>query len=75
VLHIACAAAAGWPGQLRVAVNLSPVQFGRLDLPQLVENVLRDNRLATERLELEITEGVLIKDLDQALSVLRRLKA
>ncbi len=75
VLRIACAAAAGWPEQLRVAVNLSPVQFGRFDPPQLVDDVLRANRLAPERLELEITEGVLIKDLDQALSVPRRLKA
>ena len=75
VLRTACAAAAAWPGYLRIGVNLSPVQFGRCDLPQLVEDVLRGNRLAPGRLELEITEGVLIKDIEQALSILRQLKA
>jgi diguanylate cyclase len=75
VLRTACAAAATWPDYLRIGVNLSPVQFGRCDLPQLVEDVLRVNRLPPGRLELEITEGVLIKDIEQALAILRQLKA
>ncbi len=75
VLHTACAAAATWPEHLRVGVNLSPVQFTRCDLPALIENVLRTHHLAPERLELEITESVLIKDVEQALTTLRQLKA
>ncbi len=75
VLHTACAAAAAWPEHLRLGVNLSPVQFTRCDLPALVETVLRTHELAPERLELEITEGVLIRDVEQALATLRRLKA
>ncbi len=75
VLHTACAAAATWPEHLRVGVNLSPVQFTRCDLPALIEEVLRAHRLAPGRLELEITESVLIKDVEQALTTLRELKA
>ncbi len=75
VLHTACAAAATWPQHLRVGVNLSPVQFTRCDLPALVDKVLRTHQLAPERLELEITESVLIKDVEQALTTLRQLKA
>jgi diguanylate cyclase (GGDEF)-like protein/PAS domain S-box-containing protein len=75
VLHTACAAAARWPADLRVGVNLSPVQFTRCDLPKLIGEALRTHRLAPERLELEITEGVLIKDVEQALATLRQLKA
>jgi len=75
VLRTACAAAASWPKHIRVCVNLSPVQFGRCDLPTLVEDVLRTSGLPAERLELEITEGVLIRETQQALEVLQRLKA
>jgi len=75
VLNTACATAVTWPQPLRVGVNLSPVQFTRCDLPALVAQVLRTHGLAPERLELEITEGVLIKDVEQALATLRRLKA
>lgn len=74
VLRMACAEAARWPGHLRVAVNLSPLQI-RADLPQLVAEVLEETGLAPERLELEITEGVLIKDTENALRVLHELKA
>jgi EAL domain-containing protein (putative c-di-GMP-specific phosphodiesterase class I) len=50
-----------------VCVNLSPVQFTRGGLADLVEKVLRAYRLKPRRLELEITEGVLIKDSEQTL--------
>jgi diguanylate cyclase (GGDEF)-like protein/PAS domain S-box-containing protein len=66
--------AASWPRKLNVAVNLSPVQFKHGDLPGLVHTVLLESGLAPDRLELEITEGVLIDDLARALSILRRLK-
>ena len=75
VLQVACREAAGWPDNLKVAVNLSPVQFRHGDLVAEVLQVLLDTGLAAERLELEITESVLIDDFDRALSVLRRLKA
>jgi diguanylate cyclase (GGDEF)-like protein/PAS domain S-box-containing protein len=75
VLRTACAAAASWPADLRLCVNLSPVQFSRCDLPRLIEDVLSTQRLSPERLELEITEGVLIKETEHVLATLQRLKA
>jgi EAL domain-containing protein (putative c-di-GMP-specific phosphodiesterase class I) len=57
-----------------MGVNLSPVQFRYGDLPSLVHSVLFQTGLAAERLELEVTEGVLINDTSGALSILRRLK-
>jgi EAL domain-containing protein (putative c-di-GMP-specific phosphodiesterase class I) len=75
VLRTACAAAVGWPEHLGVCVNLSPVQFTRGGLANLVGKVLRAYRLKPRRLELEITEGVLIKDSEQTLQTLLQLKA
>jgi diguanylate cyclase (GGDEF)-like protein/PAS domain S-box-containing protein len=70
-----CREAASWPRRLGVAVNLSPVQFQHGDLPSLIHSILLETGLAANRLELEITEGVLMTDSPRALSVLRRLKA
>ena len=64
-----------WPSTLQIAVNLSPVQFQHGDLPTLVHEILLETGLPAERLELEITEGVLIGDFSRAVSILRRLKA
>lgn len=75
ILREACQQAASWPKPLQIAVNLSPVQFRHGDLPQLVHETLLETGLAPERLELEITEGVLISDFSRAVSILRRLKA
>jgi diguanylate cyclase (GGDEF)-like protein/PAS domain S-box-containing protein len=75
ILREACREAASWPHPLQVAINLSPVQFRHGDLASLVHAVLLETGLAPHRLELEITEGVLIGDFDRALSILRRLKA
>ena len=74
VLREACREAASWPKPLNIAINLSPVQFQHGDLPQLVHEVLLETGLAPSRLELEITEGVLIGDFNRAVAVLRRLK-
>ncbi|MBI3435628.1 MAG: EAL domain-containing protein [Proteobacteria bacterium] len=74
ILREVCREAASWPKPLNVAVNISPIQFLHGDLPALVHSVLLESGLAAERLELEVTEGVLIDDLSHALSVLRRLK-
>ncbi|MEJ2434735.1 MAG: diguanylate cyclase, partial [Pseudolabrys sp.] len=62
VLRTACAEAASWPRPLRIAINLSPVQFRRGDLAKLVHEVLLETGLSPSRLELEITESVLIGD-------------
>jgi len=75
VLREACREAASWPNPLQVAVNLSPVQFQHGDLPKLIHEVLLESGLAPGRLELEITEGVLVGDFARAVSILRRLKA
>ena len=75
ILRTACCEAATWPPHLNVAVNLSPVQFRHGDLAGLVHQVLIDTGLSPSRLELEITESVLIDDLSRALLILRRLKA
>ena len=61
VLREACREAASWPKPLQIAVNLSPVQFRHGDLPTLVHTILLETGLAAGRLELEITEGVLIE--------------
>jgi diguanylate cyclase (GGDEF)-like protein/PAS domain S-box-containing protein len=75
VLREVCVEAASWPKSLRVAVNLSPTQFHQEDLPLLVHSILIESGLSPNRLELEITEGVLIDDSSRGLSLLRRLKA
>jgi diguanylate cyclase (GGDEF)-like protein/PAS domain S-box-containing protein len=62
VLRTACAEAAKWPPQVSVAVNLSPVQFKSPSLPATVRAVLLETDLAAKRLELEITEGVLLSN-------------
>jgi diguanylate cyclase (GGDEF)-like protein/PAS domain S-box-containing protein len=75
VLREACREAAQWAHPLQIAVNLSPIQFRHGDLPGLVHAVLLESGLAPHRLELEITEGVMIEDFGRSLSILRRLKA
>ena len=75
ILRQACREAASWPKPLQVAVNLSPAQFMHGDVVGLVHAILLETGLAPGRLELEITEGVLIEDFDRGLALLRRLKA
>jgi diguanylate cyclase (GGDEF)-like protein/PAS domain S-box-containing protein len=74
VLREACREAASWPHPLQIAVNLSPIQFRHGDLAGLVHSVLLETGLAPTRLELEITEGVLVEDFGRSVSILRRLK-
>jgi diguanylate cyclase (GGDEF)-like protein/PAS domain S-box-containing protein len=75
ILREACREAASWKVPLQIAVNLSPAQFMHGDLVGLVHSILLETGLAPDRLELEITEGVLIEDFDRGLALLRRLKA
>jgi diguanylate cyclase (GGDEF)-like protein/PAS domain S-box-containing protein len=74
VLGTACRDAVKWPENMRVAVNLSPAQFRHADLAGEVLATLKQSGLAAGRLELEITEGVLIADTDRTLSTLNTLK-
>jgi diguanylate cyclase (GGDEF)-like protein len=74
VLSTACAEAVNWPDHVRVAVNVSPVQFGSKTLSLNVAATLASSGLAASRLELEITEAVLIRDDDAALEVLHQLR-
>jgi diguanylate cyclase (GGDEF)-like protein/PAS domain S-box-containing protein len=75
ILRAACREAASWPRPLQIAVNLSPVQFRHGDLAGLVHAILLETGLSPDRLELEVTEGVLIDDFSRAVSILRRLKS
>jgi EAL domain-containing protein (putative c-di-GMP-specific phosphodiesterase class I) len=75
ILREVCREAASWSIPLQVAINLSPIQFRHGDLAGLVHMVLLETGLPANRLELEITEGVLIGDFSRAVSILRRLKA
>ena len=75
VLRRACLDATSWPDSITVAVNVSPAQFRNHDFAQLVAQVLRDTGLAPHRLEIEITESLLIRDVDANLTALRELKA
>ena len=74
VLGEACRIAAGWPGELRVAVNISGCQFEDGSLPAMVAAALEQNGLAPTRLELEVTEGVLLADAASALAQLQELR-
>jgi EAL domain-containing protein (putative c-di-GMP-specific phosphodiesterase class I) len=74
VLREACREAASWDSELRIAVNVSAVQFRRESLEGLVREVLHETGIAAARLELEITEGVLIEDVTRTSSVLQSLK-
>ncbi|MCW5724870.1 MAG: EAL domain-containing protein [Maricaulaceae bacterium] len=75
VLHEACREASRWPWPIRVAVNVSPAQFRRGNLALCVEQALKATGLDPARLEVEITEGVLIADETGARRMLARLKA
>ena len=75
VLRAACAEAAAWPGGLKVAVNLSPAQFRGRTLVASVAEALRTSGLPPERLELEITETVLLERSEPNLDQLHQLRA
>jgi diguanylate cyclase (GGDEF)-like protein len=74
VLHEACRHAASWPEPVKVAVNISTVQFKARNLVETVTLALQESGLDPARLELEITESVMIHDFDTALSILHELK-
>jgi diguanylate cyclase (GGDEF)-like protein len=75
VLRQACQDAATWPATLKVSVNLSPLQFRDSNLVSLIQQALTASGLPAWRLELEITESVLLNDSDAVLATLNRLRA
>ena len=75
VLREACREAASWSQPLTIAVNISPIQFHQGNLPRLVHSILLETGLAPGRLELEITENVMINDFSRAVSILNQLKS
>src|SRR5690606_3616254 len=75
VLRQACLEAARWPDGIKVAVNLSPIQFKSGNLVHAVEQALAASGLPAERLEVEVTESVLLQDNDANMAVLRALNA
>ncbi|WP_256807246.1 EAL domain-containing protein [Bradyrhizobium sp. Bra64] len=75
VLATACRDAAAWPDDIRLAVNVSPVQFKSGTLALKIVAALAASNLPASRLELEITEAVLIRDDDTALAILHQLRA
>jgi diguanylate cyclase (GGDEF)-like protein/PAS domain S-box-containing protein len=75
ILQQACADATAWPSEIKIAVNLSPAQFVKGNIVDTVARALAQTGLAPERLELEITESVLLRDDEPNVSKLHQLKA
>jgi diguanylate cyclase (GGDEF)-like protein/PAS domain S-box-containing protein len=75
VLREACKECARWPDPIKIAVNLSPVQFRNRGLVAMVTHALAAARLSPHRLELEITEAVLLQDDEMIVAMLHQLRA
>jgi diguanylate cyclase (GGDEF)-like protein len=74
MLHRACSDAMKWPDHVRVAVNLSPIEFRGGDLLEMITDALTHSGLAPSRLELEITESVLLQKSERNISILHQIK-
>lgn len=70
VIREACRTASAWPNDVQIAVNLSPIQLRSANLPMVIMGALAASGLAAERLELEVTESVLLDDIDVSLAAL-----
>jgi diguanylate cyclase (GGDEF)-like protein len=75
ILEAACAEATAWPDDIRISVNISPVQFASGTLPSVIASALDKTGLDPERLILEITEGVFLNDSEQTLAALDEIRA
>ncbi|HZP10141.1 putative bifunctional diguanylate cyclase/phosphodiesterase [Methyloceanibacter sp.] len=73
ILRTACSYATTWPLDTKLAVNLSPAQFKTQDVYNLVRRILNETGLEPERLELEITEGIILQNTEAVLDTLQRL--
>jgi len=74
VMRQACTDATAWPGDIKVAVNISPVQFRSSDLATRVATILIETGLPAKRLELEITESVLLQQSERNIATLHELR-
>jgi diguanylate cyclase (GGDEF)-like protein len=74
VLRTACAEAAKWPAHLRIAINLSPAQFRSKELVSVTVSALANSGLMSQRLELEVTETVMMHDSEAVFATLRQLR-
>jgi predicted signal transduction protein with EAL and GGDEF domain len=75
LLRRACRDALGWPDHIRVAVNLSPLQFLSGQLPETVRAALESSALPPNRLQLEVTESLVIRDVERTFEQLEQLRA
>jgi diguanylate cyclase (GGDEF)-like protein len=73
-LHRACSDAAGWPVPIKVAVNVSPIQFTRGDLVNTVRHALQSSGLPEAQLDLEITESLFIRESSEIVSIIDKLR-
>jgi predicted signal transduction protein with EAL and GGDEF domain len=74
VIKSACAEAATWPDDVKIAINVSPIQFKNQTLPLVIVNALAASGLSASKLIIEITEAVLIRDDEVVLSMLHQLR-
>lgn len=70
VIREACRIASAWPSRVKIAVNLSPIQLRSTNLSMVIMNALASSGLAADRLELEVTESVLLDDIEASLAAL-----
>lgn len=75
VIRAACAEAVNWPSHVTLAVNISPVQFRSQNLVQIITHALAFTGLAPKRLEIEITEALLLEQTDATLKILNQLRS
>jgi len=75
VLRRACDDATSWPDDIKVAVNLSPVQFKQADLFDVIQSALRNSGLPPQRLEIELTESVLLEKAAENHAFMQKLKS
>jgi EAL domain-containing protein (putative c-di-GMP-specific phosphodiesterase class I) len=73
-IRTACMEAARWPDEIKIAVNLSPAQFNDGRIVDIVQDALAASGLAPNRLEFEITESLLLRNSEDNLSILHRLR-
>jgi EAL domain-containing protein (putative c-di-GMP-specific phosphodiesterase class I) len=74
ILRRACSDAATWPSHLTIAVNLSPIQLKQSNLIEVLKSALEESHLDPRRLELEITETVLLEKNEENLTILHEIK-
>lgn len=74
VLREACREAQKWPSNVKIAVNVSPAQFRKRNLTEVVAGILEETGLRPARLDIEVTESLLLRDVESSLATLRSLK-